>query len=118
MGATTFSDLVVIKGNDRDAYRDACEEANAYNGHQEGYSGDIQTTSGFRVLTNHPRFGTKAFRDWEDDILENDKYGIEKWGAAGCVEIKGAKLKQLKESRGLKGKKGYRAFYFFGWGAC
>ena len=118
MGATNFSDFVVIKGDASDAYRDACEEANAYNGHQDGYSGDIQTTSGFRMLTDHPRFGTKAFNKWEDDIIMNDKYGIEKWGSAGCVEVKGAALKRIKERRGLKGKKGYRAFYFFGWAAC
>ena len=47
MGACNFDNLVVIKGTARDAYREANEEMNDYNGHQEGYSGDIQTTSGF-----------------------------------------------------------------------
>jgi hypothetical protein len=118
MGAQTFSNLEVVKGDARDAYRQACQEANDYNGHQEGYSGDIQTTDGFRILKDNPRFGTKAFNKWEDDILMNDKYGISKWESCGCVEITGANLKRLKERRGLKGRKGYRAFYFFGWGAC
>lgn len=118
MGAVTFSDRIFVKGDDNDAYRKACDEANAYNGHQEGYSGDIQTTYGFINLTSKaPRFGTKAFNKWRDDVIENDKFGVTKRGNAACVEITGKKFKEMKESRGLKGKKGFRAFYFFGWGA-
>ena len=118
MGACVFSELVVVKGDAREAYNTACEEANYENGHQQGYSGDIQTTSGFRDLTNRaPRYGTKAFREWEDDVLDNDKFGVEKRGYAACIEIKGTKLKTLKERNGMKGRKGIRAFYFFGWAA-
>ncbi len=118
MGACNFSNLVVIKGDARDAYREANEEMRDYNGHQEGYSGDIQTTEGFYDMTHlAPKYGTKAFDKWEDKQLDGDR--IEKWGACGCVEIKSpAMLKRLKESNGYKGKKGVRAFYFFGWGAC
>lgn len=117
MGACNFSDLKLIKGNARDAYNELCEDARYENGHQQGYSGDIQTTSGFRDLTSlAPRYGTKAFNKWEDDCLSDDRY-VEKRGNAGCIEIKGAALKRLKERRGLKGRKGYRAFYFFGWAA-
>ena len=114
MGATTFSNLEIVKGNASDAYNQACDEMNDYNGHQEGYSGDIQTTDGFYMARNAPRYGTKAFNNWEDKELDK----IDKWGSCCCVEITGANLKRLKERRGLKGKKGYRAFYFFGWGAC
>ena len=31
-----------------EAYRNACQEAAARNGHQDGYSGDIQTSCGFQ----------------------------------------------------------------------
>ena len=112
MGATNYSDLVVIKGDESNAFRQAVEEANDYNGHQEGYSGDIQTADGFRMPRVHPRYGTKAFENWEEKITwgEMDK------GDCICIEIKGAVLKRIKERRGLKGKKGYRAFYFFGLG--
>lgn len=116
MGACNFSNLALVKGDAREAYNALCDEARDENGHQQGYSGDIQTTSGFRMLTSAaPRYDTKAFYNWEDDCLSNDV--VEKWGACGCVEIKGASLKRLKERRGLKGRKGYRAFYFFGWAA-
>jgi hypothetical protein len=118
MGACTFRDIQIVKGDVREAYRAANKEARDYNGHQEGYSGDIQTTWGFNLLTEKaPRFGTKAFNAWEGEVIDDEKYGVEKWGLAGAVEIKGAKLKELKERRGLKGRKGLRAFYFFGWGA-
>jgi hypothetical protein len=117
MGAVDFSVVSVVPGDDRDAFIKAREEAREYNGHQDGYSGDIQTVSGYRMFFDAPRFGTKAFRDWEDDILMNEKFGIEKRGAAGCVEIKGVKLKEIKKRHGMKGKRGVRAFYFFGWAA-
>ena len=113
MGACDFSNLEVVKGDASDAYNEACEEMNAYNGHQEGYSGDIQTTHGFYMAKGNPRYGTKAFNKWEEKQLnELDKR------ECLCVEITGANLKRLKERRGLKGRKGYRAFYFFGMAAC
>jgi hypothetical protein len=117
MGACTFGDVTLVRGDAREAYNTLCEEYAYENGHRQGYSGDIQTTSGFRDLTSiAPKYNTKAFWAWEEDCIDNDKY-VEKWGNAGCIEIKGTALKKMKERSGLKGKKGYRAFYFFGWAA-
>jgi hypothetical protein len=66
---------------------------------------------GFSFVKDAPRFGTKSFENWmikkSDTISKRDCL---------CIEITGAELKRRKERRGLKGKKGYRAFYFFGWG--
>jgi len=116
MGASNFSNLAIVKGDAREAYNALCEEMRDYNGHQDGYSGDIQTTSGYKNMTSAaPRYDTKAFYEWEDEMLEDN--GIEKWGNCGYVELKGTALKKIKERRGLKGRKGYRAFYFFGWAA-
>jgi len=47
MGAVDFQTKASGKSA-REAYKNAVEEANAYSGHQDGYSGDIQTTEGFR----------------------------------------------------------------------
>lgn len=115
MGACDFSNLVVTKGNARDAYIEANEEMRDYNGHQEGYSGDIQTTEGFYDMTHEaPKFNTKAFNKWEEEKLDK----LDKRECL-CVEIKSpATLKKIKERRGLKGKKGIKAYYFFGWAAC
>jgi hypothetical protein len=100
MGACSFSNQILIKGNANDAYRRVNEEMNAENGHQQGYSGDIQTTDGFSMARNAPRYGTKAFDKWEDkqdeEMCKRDCL---------CVEITGASLKRLKERRGLKGRK-------------
>jgi len=113
MGACDFSNLEVVKGNANDAFKNAVEEMNDYNGHQEGYSGDIQTADGFGMARDAPRYGIKAFVKWEDKQYENfDK------GDCLCVEVTGAKLKELKERRGYKGKKGIKAFYFFGLARC
>lgn len=109
MGGCDFSNLVVIKGNASKAYSEACEEMNDYNGHQDGYSGDIQTTHGFSMRSDNPRYGTKSFYKWEEKRL--DIIGKRE---CECIEIKGAVLKRLKESRGLKGRKGIRGFYFYG----
>lgn len=113
MGACDFDNIEVVKGNSRDAYNQAVEEMNDYNGHQEGYSGDIQTSNGFSMAHVSPRYGTKAFDKWEQSKLED----MEK-GDCLCVEVVGTNLKKMKERRGLKGRKGYRAFYFFGVARC
>jgi hypothetical protein len=112
MGSCNFSNTVLVKGGSSEAYNQACKEAREYNGHQDGYSGDIQTTCGFTDKTSTaPKYGTKAFEKWEDEML--DKLGKRE---CVCVEITGTKLKKLK-SRRYKGKRGIRGFYFFGWAA-
>jgi hypothetical protein len=108
MGATNFSNQVIIKGNARDAFRQAREDANDENGHQDGYSGDIQCANGYRMKSQHPRYGTAAFDKWEYKLQENmDK------GDCICVEILGAPLKRIKGTR-WKGRRGIKGFYFFG----
>tara|TARA_Y100000310_G_scaffold338547_2_gene428494 strand:+ start:696 stop:983 length:288 start_codon:yes stop_codon:yes gene_type:complete len=95
MGATTFVD----EGHGRNAntaYLGACDEANAYNGHQEGYSGDIQTTQGFRMMDNAVKRGENLY-DAADRLTDN----FDKWGPCGCLTME-------------KGKR----YLFFGWAAC
>lgn len=112
MGAHNFSDSVIGKFDASGAYEQAVEDALYQYGH-DPYNGTISTTNGFRLLTDHPRVGTKAFYKWEEKMLD----GMGKWGPCCAVEIKGAALKRWKERAGLKGKRGIRGFYFFGWAA-
>jgi hypothetical protein len=117
MGATNFGDTIMIKGNMRDAYNELRDEALWECGH-DAYNGTISTTSGYRDITSDaPRYGTKAFDKFEDKVIDNDLFGIGKWDNCVGVEISKntALYKKMKERRGLKGRKGYRAFYFFGW---
>ena len=111
MGALNYSNLILIKGDANAAFNRAVENENDYSGHQEGYSGDIQTAEGFMMAKKYPRYGTKAFKKWEEKAEDDlDK------GDCVCVELHPAAVKQLKERRGRKGGKGYKAFYFFGLG--
>ena len=110
MGATTFGNLAVGKyKNGSEAYNHLVENALYDHGH-DPYNGTISTTDGFRMRNDNPRYGTKSFSKWEDKMINNmNKYDCV------CVEITGAVLKRIKESRGYKGKKGIKAFYFVGW---
>ena len=112
MGACTFGNIQVGRfKNHNEAYRQACAEAEDYYGHQEGYNGTISTTYGSKLMTKAPRYDTKAFWDWEDKRLVNilDKCECE------CVEIKGVRLLELKKKYGFSGKRGIKAYYFYGW---
>ena len=113
MGATTFQLYTIGKYKDaKQAYNDLCEEALYEYGH-DPYSGTIATTNGFHVVDSNPRYDTKKFYKWEDDYIDK----LEKRECA-CVEITGANLKKMKDNSFYKGKKGVKAFYFFGWAAC
>ena len=113
MGATNFGNLAFGKyKNASEAYDDLVSEALYESGH-DSYNGTISTTEYFTIRNDNPRYGTKAFDKWENKMLNV----AEKWGDCICIEITGAILKRMKENRGYKGKKGIRAYYFFGWAA-
>ena len=113
MGATIFGNLAVGRyKNASEAYSNLVEDALYDSGH-DSYNGTISTTNGFKMRDDNPRYGTKAFTKWEDKMLDV----AEKFGNCVCVEITGAVLKKIKENRGYKGKKGIKAFYFYGWAA-
>ena len=113
MGACNFG--VRESGKDvNSAYRAACENAEDEYGHSN--NGTISTTHGVRFFTKEetPRFGTKAYQKWENDIIEKETYGITKYGKAGAVEIPRSQM--LKMYPYLKGKR-IKMFQFFGWAA-
>ena len=110
MGAVDFEIAMTIKGNANDAYKSIIQEDREENGHQQGYSGTIGSADHYQMITDHPRTGTKAFDKWLqyqlDEILcKRD---------CRCIEFSKASTKRIKERRGLKGRKGYRSFLFFG----
>ena len=115
MGATNFAITKVTK-TPREAYKKAVEGALYEHGH-DGYNGTISTTDSYYFFNEHPRWGTKKFDDWENKILSREHGPIQKWGACGCVEITGKAAKEIKEVNGLKGKRGLKVWYFFGWAA-
>jgi hypothetical protein len=110
MGSCNFSTISFGK-NAHDAYTKACDKAQEYYGHQEGYNGTISTTNGFSLLPSAPKYGTKIFQKFEEKTLD-----VLSKRSCRCVEIKGSKAKELKERNGLKGTR-QKPFYFFGWAA-
>ena len=91
-----------------EAYNELVEEAEYEYGH-DGYNGTISTSDGFKIITKHPRYGTKKFWKFVDDTMDGTKFS--RWN---CIEFKGATLKKAKEQSGYKGKRNIKAFYFWG----
>jgi hypothetical protein len=108
MGADTFEAHATGR-TPAEAYANACAEARDRNGHRDGYSGDIQTTSGFVIVPLSLDADANVLYAAVNAILANDRnqYRIAKWERAGCIEIRDDKLKP-----------GEHLYLFFGWGAC
>jgi hypothetical protein len=112
MGAQNFETTAFGKTIE-EAYIHACNEASFENGHQEGYSGDIQTTRGFIVINTN---GRKVY-NVINDILDDEDSKIQKWGPCGAIVLKGKEAKEYRENHHRVGKKGV-VVTFFGWAAC
>lgn len=107
MGGCDFHTMGVGKTY-TDAYNDAVDEAEHYSGH-DPYNGTISTTHGCHLITDAPRYGTKAFYVWLDKRMEK----LEKCDCE-CVQVKGKAEKEFKTRKGLVGKKGRNVFFFYG----
>jgi hypothetical protein len=95
----------------QDAYANACGDANARNGHQEGYSGDIQTTDGYVVIERRGR----KLSTIEDLVLDNPRFS--KRGPCAAIVLKGKDAKAYRVRHNLLRKKGVVVF-FCGMAAC
>jgi len=109
MGAHFQQDFAIGRfKNAGEAYNKLVEEAEYEHGH-DAYNGTISTSDGFKMVKEHPRYGTKKFWKFVNDTMDGTKFSI--WN---CIEIKGAMLKRMKEQEGYKGKRNIRAFFFWG----
>ena len=115
MGAHTFTQTHGGKKLEpRDAYAQLVNEAIHDSGH-DPYNGTISTTSGFVMVDCGKRRPKTMIREICDH--KNSDYShIEKWGPAGCIELKGSNLRDWKARNGLSGTRA-RAYVFFGWAA-
>jgi len=109
MGAFDRTDFALGRYKSaEEAYNKLVEEAEHEYGH-DGYNGTISTSDGFKMITEHPRYGTKKFWKFVDKTMDGTKFS-----AWNCIEIKGAVLKAIKEKEGYKGKRNIKAFFFWG----
>jgi len=106
MGAVDFN--IIGFGKDaHEAYKTACKEADEEYGHQQGYSGRINSTSDFRELKSDLRYNTKAYNKFIDTFLNTCIKGN-----CRAIEITGKAAVDLKKKYNLKGthKKVYNLF--------
>lgn len=116
MGACTFQHTVLGKGlTAQKAYTTLVSKAMEQHG-LDAYNGTISTTEGF-VMVDLPKGRTLDGRI--DEILMEksvDFQNIQKWGPAGCIELKSQALGNLKKGTKYAGTRA-RGFCFFGWAA-
>ena len=124
MGGCTFRNVGVSKRGAKDAFDNLVNEAQYIYGH-DGYTGTIAEKRSF-ILIDTPK--TDCPFDHECPLLQVDPFDYsdklidegdarvnDKWGDAGCIELKGGHLNQVLEKRHLNPDEGWRAFIFFGW---
>jgi len=79
MGASWFETTAYGKTL-RDAYNNACEDAQEVNGHQDGYNGTISTTHTIDDLTDQFKRSKKSFDEYikmqQDKLHKRDCAGI------------------------------------------
>ena len=110
MGAVDISVVKVgIYKNANEAYREAQAEADDEYGHQQGYSGEINSTDSITRSHSHPRYGLKIFYRWLGAVMEDMNKGDLIY-----IELTKSQLKKY-QSAYLKGKRGVRGYVFFGW---
>lgn len=95
----------------QDAYRHACEQAATENGHQHGYSGDIQTSCGVTELRLPKGMSTsKAITalyarqraDWDEQTAQSARADAHRWPDYAGQAMKLAREAERSRARELK----------------
>lgn len=106
MGGCGFSKLYVGKKTPQEAFDELYDQATSEYG-TDPYNGTISTTDLVKVTELPPRMSPEKYLEKYADEVEKR----ECW----CIEIKRSYLQKLKKHYPhLKGKKGIRAYIFFG----
>ena len=89
------------------AHREACNEAMEINGHQEGYSGEINSAreahSKCLIKPKAPKgatvehFNNGVTRKWETVFIIKEKHSFTHGGEMGSAKTKGDAIKKAKE---------------------
>jgi hypothetical protein len=83
MGANWFT--IYSRGKSvKEAYQNAVDEANYEYGHQQGYSGAINSTSGFRDVTKDFKASRKSMNEFINDSI--DELTKHQGAQAICIE--------------------------------
>lgn len=91
MGSQQF--YVISKGRSaKEAYQNAVDDANYEYGHQEGYSGAINATPGFKDVTSQFKITGKSMKEYIDNRYDV----LTKHHGAECICIEQPKLNNNK----------------------
>ena len=129
----------------KEAYNQTCEELDDEIGHQDGYSGNLNSTRGYREIFAPEGVKPMKYVQWIETAAETLYDGIEpdkkrrimkaipeayhgrvlsyakiyddKYGNALGIKLTGKAAKEYREHNGLKGKKG-SVYHFFGFAPC
>lgn len=115
MGAEQF--VVIKRGIYKDAneaFQEAVDDALYDSGH-EGYTGTIAEKGDFKIIDIPGRKDVNVFI--EECFDDDEHFCQDKWGAAACIQLKGARLQKERSER-FKGKRNFNVFYFFGWASA
>lgn len=101
------------------AYADAQERAEDRVGHQEGYSGDVNSNRGGYVVIPEEEHKGKQKREYANLLMaQRDERVDSKWGTCGAINVSGTKeARRFRDRNGLKGKQG-DVWLFFGIAPC
>ncbi len=106
MGGTTFSNFYIGTAKPREAFDELYSQARSEYG-SDPYNGTISTTDLVKIEELPPRVSPEKYLEKYMDEVEKR----ECW----CVELKRSYLQKVKKQvPTLKGKKGIRAYIFFG----
>jgi hypothetical protein len=110
MGATDIQVMKIGKfKNVGQAYREAQNDADDEYGHQQGHSGEINSTDSISKAVGHPRFGSAIFYKWAERAIEDRDRGDLLY-----IELTKSQIKKY-QSVSTKGERGIRGYVFFGW---
>ena len=111
MGAQFFHETVRGKSM-ADAYKKVCQEAEDEYGHQQGYSGQINSSAGFRDITSEYKSSKLTIGQYIDNVTA-DLYKPD--GAQGiCVQepvVNNNKIKSVVDHKVFKGTRKWNLVY-------
>lgn len=111
MGANFFQET--IKGKSMaDAYKKACDEADEEYGHRQGYSGQINSSSGFVDITSKYKSSKLTINQYVDKV----SYNLNKYNGAQGICIKepitnNNKIKSVVDHKVFKGTRKWNLVY-------
>lgn len=111
MGANNYTNYKRAKSMN-EAYRECVEEANEECGHQQGYSGEINSSCGFIDKTSMWKASKLKLEDFMNKYADGEGKSEEAWGICYKEPVKNTnKIKSVVEHSVFKGTRKWELLY-------